>query len=153
MSGRSRHWIRVVVVVGVASVLAVAAGAWGAFGGVGTRVATFTIRLGSDPVTYATSYELDAAIVSVDKKAPYREYTLTISLALTDNAAPAQAFANGQTFASAQLDLLGADLAVVRTYELTDATVVAYRQGGNAATNTFDQELVLKSRSLAISTP
>ena len=91
--------------------------------------------------------------MSVDKKAPYREYTLRISLALRDNPGPAQAFQNGQTFASAKIDLLSAGLAVLTTYELADATVVAYRQSGDAATNTFDQELVLKSRSLTITTP
>jgi len=42
---------------------------------------------------------------------------------------------------------------VLTTYELANASVVAYRQTGDAATNTFDQELVLKSRSLTASTP
>jgi len=150
---RSRARLRVAFVLAAgAAVLAFVAGAWGAFGG-GAQVAAFAIQLGSEPVTLAKEYELDAAIVSADKKAPYPEYTLRISLQLTDSPGPAQAFADGQTIASVKIDLLGADLAVLRTYELADATVVAYRQSGDAATNTFEQELVLKSRSLTISPP
>ena len=36
------------------------------------------------------------------------------------------------------------------TYTLVNATVVSYRQNGDAATNSFDQQLVLRSRTLTI---
>lgn len=140
------------VVAAAAAALAFVAGAWGVIGG-GGPVAMFAIHLDSELVATAKGYELDSATVNVDKKGPTPEYTLRISLALRDNPAPAQAFQNGQTFASAKIDLLSAGLSVLATYELANATVVAYRQSGDAATDTFEQELVLKSRSLTISTP
>jgi hypothetical protein len=153
MSSRSRSRLRVaVVVVAAAAVSVFVASASGVIGG-GAPVATFAIQLDSEPLTTAKGYDLDAAIVGVDKRGPIREYTLRISLALRDNPAPAQAFQNGQTFASAKIDLLSAGAEALATYELAGATVVAYRQTGDAATNTFDQQLVLKSRTLTISSP
>lgn len=127
---------------------ACASAAWALIGG-GTAPATFAVQLDGETVVTARSYELDAALTAGDKP----EYTLRLSLQLTDNAAPAQAFQSGQTFAAASIDLLAADLRILKTYTLVNATVVAYRQAGDAATNTFDQELVLKSRSLTISAP
>lgn len=153
MSRRSRSRLRVAVIVAAAAAVCVfVASAWGVIGG-GAPVATFAIQLDSEPLTTAKGYELDGAIVGVDKKGPNTEYTLRISLALRDNPGPAQAFQNGQAFASAKVVLLSTGLAVLTTYELANATVVAYRQSGDAATNTFEQQLVLKSRSLTISTP
>lgn len=140
------------VVVATASLLVFGAGAWAFIDG-GARVATFAIRLDSELLATAKGYELDAEMVSADKKALSAEYTLRISLALRDNPAPAQAFQNGQMFASARVDLLGAEATVLTTYELRNATVVAYRQSGDAATNAFVQELVLKSDLLTISGP
>ena len=157
MRSRARLRVPAVLVAGVA-VLAFVSGAWGLTGrgapaGPGAQVAAFAIQLDSEQVTYATGYELGAAMVSADKKDAYKEYTLRISLALTENPGPAQAFQSGETLASAKIHLLSGSLAVLQTYELADATVVAYRQSGDVATNTFDQELVLKSRSLTISAP
>lgn len=154
MPRRSRRLLRfpLVVVAAAATVLVFVAGAWGLIGG-GAPVATFAIHLDSELLTTAKSYELDAAVVSVDKKGPSAEYTLRISLALTDSPGPAQAFQNGQTFGSAKIELLSAGLGVLTTYELANATVAAYRQSGDAATNTFEQEIVLKSRNLTVSTP
>ena len=114
--------------------------------GGGTAPATFAVQLDGETIITAKGYELDAALTGGDK----REYTLRLSLQLTDNAAPAQAFQSGQTFASASITLLAGDLAILKTYTLTNATVVAYRQAGDAATNSFVQELVLRSRSLTI---
>ncbi len=148
---RSRLRVAVLLAVGVA-VLALVSTAWAFIGG-GAPVATFAIHLDSELVATARGYELDAAVVSTDKKDQSTEYTLRISLALRDDPGPAQAFQNGQTFASARIDLLSGSLAVLTTYELADAKVVAYRQAGDAATNTFEQELVLESGSLTISAP
>lgn len=122
--------------------------AWALIGG-GTAPATFAVQLDGETVVTAKGYELDAALTGGDK----REYTLRLSLQLTDNAAPTQAFQNGQTFASASVSLLAGDLTILRTYGLANATVVGYRQAGDAATNTFVQELVLRSRSLTTSAP
>ena len=119
--------------------------AWALIGG-GTAPATFAVELDGETVVTAKGYELNAALTGGDK----REYTLRLSLQLTDNAAPVLAFQSGQTFASASISLLAGDLAILKTYTLVNATVVAYRQAGDAATNTFDQELVLRSRSLTI---
>ncbi|HUG65680.1 MAG TPA: hypothetical protein VMK83_10720 [Gaiellaceae bacterium] len=141
----SRTSLRVtVVLVAAVAVLITVSGAWALIGG-GTAPATFKVTLDGGLVTTAKGYALDGTLASSKK-----EYTLRLSLQLTDNAAPAQSFHNGDTFASAKVDLLGADLAVMKSYTLTNATVVAYRQTGDAATNTFTQELVLKSKSLAI---
>jgi hypothetical protein len=119
--------------------------AWALVGG-GTAPATFAVQLDGETVVTAKGYELDAALTGGDK----REYTLRLSLQLTDNAAPVQAFQSGQTFVSASITLLAGDLTILKTYTLTHATVVAYRQAGDAATNSFVQELVLRSRSLTI---
>jgi hypothetical protein len=122
--------------------------AWALIGG-GTPAATFAVQLDGEPVVTVKGYALDAALTGGDK----REYTLRLSLQLTDNAAPLQAFQSGQAFASASISLLAADLRILRTYTLVNATVVAYRQSADAGTNAFDQELVLRSRSLTISGP
>ncbi|MCZ7588315.1 MAG: hypothetical protein M5U27_05505 [Gaiella sp.] len=119
--------------------------AWALVGG-GTAPATFAVQLDGETVVTATGYELGAGLSSGDK----REYTLRLSLQLTDNPAPAQAFQSGQTFVSASVSLLAGDLSVLKTYRLANATVVAYRQSGDAASNDFVQELVLRSRSLSI---
>ena len=133
------------VLVAAVAILAFVSGAWALIGG-GTPPATFSVQLDGETVSTATGYELDAATLAGDKK----EYTLRLSLRLTDNASPAQAFQSGQTFASAAVNLLAGDFAVLKTYTLVNATVVAYRQSGDAATNSFDQQLVLRSRSLTI---
>ena len=140
-----------VLVFGVA-ILAFVSGAW-ALMSEGTAPVTFSVELDGEQLSTAMGYKFDAAIVNANKREQYNEYTLRISLALRDNPAPAVAFQNGQTFASAKINLLGTDSAVLGTYELGNATVVGYRQSGDAATNSFDQELVLKSRTLAISGP
>ena len=132
------------VFVAAAAILAGVSGAWALIGG-GTPPATFSVTLDGEAVTTAKGYELDAALISSK-----REYTLRLLLALTNNASPAQAFQSGQTFASAEITLLAADFTILKTYTLINATVVAYRQSGDAATNTFEQELVLKSKSLTI---
>jgi hypothetical protein len=152
MRFRNRRFrVATVFVFGVA-ILAFVSGAWAVFGE-GTAPATFSVVLDGDLVSTAKGYGLDAAIVNANKREQYKEYTLRISLQLKDNPAPAEAFQNGQTFASAKINLLSAGSAILKTYELVNATVVAYRQSGNAATNSFDQELVLKSRTLTISGP
>ena len=149
---RSRRFrVAAVLVAGVA-ILAVGSGAWAAMGG-GTAPATFSIELDGDPISTAKAYDLDGAIVTVDKKEQVKEYTLRISLALRANPAPAQAFKDGQTFASAKVNLVAGDYSLLKTYELANATVVAYVQSGDASSNTFNQELVLKSRTLTISGP
>lgn len=131
----------------LAAVAAVSIGVsagWALIGG-GTAPATFAVTLDGELVQTAKGYALDGAIVSGKK-----EYTLRVSLQLTDNAGPALAFQNGDTFAAAKVELLAANLAILRTYTLANATVVAYRQSGDAGTNAFTQELVLKSKSLTI---
>ena len=133
------------VLAASAAALASGAGAWALIGG-GTPPATFRVQLDGEAVVTATGYELDAALAAGDK----REYTLRLSLRLTDNAAPAQAFQTGQTFASAAVELVASDQTVMKTYSLVNATVIGYRQRGDAGTNTFEQQLVLRSRSLAI---
>lgn len=141
----SRTSLRVtVVLVVVAAVLITVSGAWALIGG-GTAPTTFKVTLDGELVTTAKGYALDGALVSGKK-----EYTLRVSLQLTNNAAPAQSFQNGDTFASAKVELVSDSFEVLRTYTLANATVVAYRQTGEAATNTFTQELVLRSKSLAI---
>lgn len=140
--------IRLRIAVALASTAAVLIGAsagWALIDG-GTAPATFAVSLDGELVQTAKGYTLDGALVSSKK-----EYTLRLSLQLTDNAAPVQAFQNGDTFASAKVELLAANLALLRTYTLANATVVTYRQSGDAETNTFTQELVLRSRSLTIS--
>jgi len=133
------------VLVAAVAIFAGVSGAWALIGG-GTPPATFSVQLDGETLATATGYALDGGFVNGDK----REYTLRISLQLTDNASPAQAFQNGQTFASATITLLAGNLATLKTYTLVNPTVVAYRQSGEAATNTFDQQLVLSSRSLTI---
>jgi hypothetical protein len=145
-TGRTRRIpLRVTVVLVIAAaVLISVSGAWALIGG-GTAPATFQVTLDGELVTTAKGYALDGALVSGK-----REYTLRVSLQLTDNAAPAQSFQNGDTVASARVELVSGSFAVLRTYTLANATVVAYRQSGDASTNTFTQELVLRSKSLAI---
>lgn len=133
------------ILVAAVAIFAGVSGAWALIGG-GTPPATFSVQLDGETVTTATGYELDGAVLSGGK----REYTLRLSLRLTDNPAPALAFQSGQTFASATITLLAADLSILKTYTLANPTVVAYRQSGDAATNTFDQQLVLSSKSLTI---
>jgi hypothetical protein len=142
-TGRTRRFLA--VVVAVVTVLAGVSTAWALIGG-GTPPATFAVTIDGELITTAKGYALDGTLVSGKK-----EYTLRLSLQLTDNAAPAQAFQNGDTFEAAKVELVDGSLAVLRTYTLGNATVVAYRQSGDAATNTFTQELVLRSRSLTIS--
>jgi hypothetical protein len=137
-----------VFMVGIA-VLAVASGAWAVISG-GTAPANFAIQLDGETITTAKAYDLHGDIVNPGSK-QYREYTLTLTLALKDNPAAAQAFVNGQAFASAKILLLAADQSVLKTYELASAAVVAYRQSDDAAQNVFEQQLVLKSRTLTIS--
>ena len=145
-SGQSRGWrFRMTAVfAAAAAALSCVAGAWALIGG-GTPPATFRVTLDTEAVTTAKGYTLDGAVVSGK-----REYTLRLSLQLTDNPAPVQSFQSGQTFASAKIELLDSGLAILKAYTLANATVVAYRQSGDAATNTFTQELVLRSRSLTI---
>jgi hypothetical protein len=133
-----------VLLVAAAAVLISVSGAWALIGG-GTAPLTFQVTLDGEGVTTAKGYALDGALVSGK-----REYTLRLSLQLTDNAAPAQSFQNGDTFASAKVELVSVTFAILRTYTLANATVVAYRQSGDAATNTFTQELVLRSKSLTV---
>ena len=141
----SRTSLRVtVVLVVIAAVLITVSGAWALIGG-GTAPATFQVTLDGEGVTTAKGYALDGALVSGKK-----EYTLRLALQLTDNAGPAQSFQNGDTFASAKVELVSGSFAILRTYTLSNATVVAYRQTGDAATNIFTQELVLRSRSLTV---
>lgn len=139
--------LRVGAAVLMAAIVASAcvSAAWALIGG-GTAPATFAVQLDGEAVVSAKGYELDATMAGGDK----REYVLRLSLRLTDDAAPAQAFQSGQTFASASVSLLAGDLSVLKTYTLGNATVVEYRQTGDAATNTFDQQLVLRSRSLTV---
>jgi hypothetical protein len=145
-SGQSRgsRFRVATLLVAVAAVVVSVSGAWALISG-GTPPATFQVTLDTEAVTTAKGYTLDGAVVSGK-----REYTLRLSLQLTDNAAPVQSFQSGQTFASAKVDLLDASFAVLKTYTLANATVVAYRQSGDAATNTFTQELVLRSKSLTV---
>ena len=145
-SGESGRWrVRLTaVVVGLASILVSASGAWALFGG-GTAPVTFQVMLDGETVTTAKAYAIEGALASGK-----REYTLRLSLQLTDDAAPARSFQDGQTFASARIALLDATFAFLTTYTLANATVVAYRQSGDAATNTFTQELVLRSKSLIV---
>jgi hypothetical protein len=144
--GRRRFQVVFGVVVLAA---ALAASATWAFGG-GTAAATFAIELDGDPITTAKSYVVDGA--SLDKKSP-KEYTIRVTLSLTDNAAPAQAFQNGQTFDSLKITLYTPALEALKVYEWANATVLGYRQTGDAATNTMDQDLVFGSTSLTVSTP
>ena len=140
---RTRHRVAAVVAVAAVACAGVSA-AWAALSG-GTPPTTFAVTLDGELLTTATGYELDGAVVSGK-----REYTLPVSLRLTDNAGPAQAFQSGQTFPSAKVELIAEDLSVLKTYALANATVVGYRQSASAATSAFTQELVLKSKSLTI---
>lgn len=144
-AGRKR-----IVAAAVASlaVLAVASGAWALIDG-GVTPATFRIEIDGETITSAKGYELRGDLVNPGPK-QYREYTLTLTMVLKDNPGAAQAFQAGQTFGSVQVDLLASNLAILRTYALTGATVSAYRQTGDAATNVFEHQLVLKSRTLSI---
>lgn len=146
-----RFRVAAALVAGVA-VLAFVSGAWAVISG-GTAPTTFVIHLDGELIATAKGYELNGANVTVDRKDSYKEYTLRINLALKDNSEPARAFQTGQTFTSAKVDLVTASIALLKTYELVNATVVAYRQSGDAATGTFNQELVLTSRTLTISGP
>lgn len=128
----------------VAAVSIGVSGAWGLIGG-GTAPATFAVTLDGELVQTAKGYELNGALVAGKK-----EYTLRISLQLTDNAAPTESFQSGQTFATAKVDLLAGNFTTLRSYTLTNPVVVAYRQTGDAATNAFTQELTLRSRTLTI---
>lgn len=142
--GRLRITALLISVVGI---FALVSGAWAALSG-GTAPATFAIEVDGETLTNAKAYELSGAVGGARDA---KEYTLTITLRLTDNPAPAQAFQTGKTFASAKINLVTADGSILKTYELVNATVVGYRQTGNAATNTPEQNLVLKSRTLTIS--
>lgn len=128
----------------IAAVLTAVSGAWALVGG-GTPPATFSVTLDGELVQTAKGYELDGTLVSGK-----REYTLRLSLQLTDNATPVQTFQSGQTFSTAKVELIAANLTVLRTYTLASATVIAYHQEGDAATTAFTQELVLRSRTLTI---
>ncbi len=145
-SGRTRRTPRrmAVVLAAAVAVLISVSGAWALIGG-GTAPATFAVTLDGEVVQTAKGYALDGALVSGKK-----EYTLRISLQLTDNAAPAQSFQSGQTFATARVELLAGNVTTLRSYTLANAAVVAYEQSGDAATNAFTQELTLRSRTLTI---
>ena len=144
-SGQSRgSRFRVAAVFVAVAILVSVSGAW-ALIGAGTPPATFMVTLDTEVVTTAKGYTLDGALVSGK-----REYTLRLSLQLTDNPEPAQSFQNGQTFATAKIELLDSSFAILKTYTFANASVVAYRQSGDAGTNTFTQELVLRSKSLTI---
>jgi len=132
------------VLVAAAAILVGVSGAWAVISG-GTAPNTFRVELDGEGIFTAIGYELDAVLLGTKK-----EYTLRLSLQLKDNAGPAEAFQSGQTFASAKVDLLASDATVLKTYTLVNATVVAYRQSGDASTNTFAQQLVLRSKSLTI---
>lgn len=138
-----RHRMAAVCVAAVAASLGVP-GAAALIGG-GTAPATFQVTLDGELVKTAKAYALEGGLVSGK-----REYTLQLSLQLTDNASPAQSFQNGQTFTNAKVELLAANLTVLRSYTLANAAVVGYHQGGDASTNAFTQELVLRSRTLTI---
>ena len=111
-------------------------------------IAFFAVELGGNQVI-AKSYLVGGGI-GADKKAP-REYTIRLTLTLTDDAAPVQAFQNGQTFASLRITLFTAAAAEVARYTVTNATVVGYKQTGDGSSHTFDQDLVSKSSSLSVS--
>ena len=140
------------LVFGLAVVVAALAGppTWAALGG-GTPATTFSVELDGDNVTTAKSYVVDGAIAG-DKKST-REYTIRLTLVLTDNPAPVQAFQNGQTFSSLKITLYNQSLEALRVYQWANATVVGYRQTSNAATNTSEQDLVFRSTSLTVSAP
>lgn len=146
---RSRRLHVVAGAAVIAAALAVS-GTWAALGG-GTAPSTFAVEVDGEGVTTAKSYVVDGSL-SGDKKAP-KEYTIRLTLRLTDNAGPVQAFQNGQTFGSLKITLYNAALEALKVYEWANATVIGYRQTGNAATNTLDQDLVFKSTSLTVSTP
>ena len=142
---RGRRFRVAVVLVGAVAVVALVSGAYAAKGP-GPTVKTFSVVLDGAPVPTATGYQLDGVRVSVDQE----EYTLRISLQLNADAAPAQAFMDGHVYPSAVVNLLDAGLNVLKTYTLTEAKVVSYRQSGDAKTNSLDQQLVLTSDSLFI---
>lgn len=144
MNGRGRVRLGAATALTAVTIALGGSAALALIGG-GTPPATFAVTLDGELVQTAKGYELDGALVLGEK-----EYTLRISLQLTDNAAPAQSFQNGQTFATARVDLLAGNLATLRTYTLTNATVVAYRQTGDTTTKAFTQELVLRSRTITI---
>ena len=131
----------------IAAALAVS-GTWAALGG-GTAASTFFVTVDGETVMNVKSYAVDGA-VGAGKKAP-REYTIRLTLVLTDDAAPVQAFQNGQTFGSLKIRLFTASGEAVKTYEWANATVVGYGQKGDAASHTLDQDLVLTSTSLTVS--
>jgi len=143
-SSRGRRFRVAVVLVGAVAIVALVSGAYAATRG--PTVKTFSVVLDGTPVSTATGYTLDGARVSVDQE----EYTLRISLQLNADAAPAQAFMDGHVYPTAVVNLLDAGLSVLKTYTLTEAKVVSYRQSGDAKTGSFDQQLVLTSDSLFI---
>ena len=140
---------RLLVVSGLAVIATVVAvsGTWAALGG-GTAPATFRVTLGGEDITTARSYVVDGAVLA-DKKST-KQYTVRLTLGLTDNAAPVQAFQAGQTFGSLTITLYTNDLRPLKVYTWANATVVGYKQTGDASTNTFAQDLVLQSTSLTV---
>src|SRR6476619_3084243 len=128
---RTRDAAALMALVTVAA-LAVS-GTWAALGG-GTPVTTFAVEADGDGITTARVIVVEGTAVPGKKEAT-REYTIRITLRLTDNVAPVQAFQNGQTFASLKVMYFDQAHALLRTYEYANATVVGYRQTADAATN------------------
>jgi hypothetical protein len=141
------------VVAALIALVAVAAlavsGTWAALGG-GTPVTTFAVEADGDGITTAKAVAVDGTVVT-GKKDVTREYTIRITMRLTSNTAPVQAFQSGQTFASLKILYYDNTLALLKTYDFANATVVGYRQSAEAATPGADQELILRSTSLTVS--
>jgi len=132
------------VLVGAVTILALASGAFAAGGKHGApTVSTWSVLLNEVPVS-TSGYVLDGAYVGSDQK----EYTLVLSLPLTDDARPALAFQTGGGSTTAVVNLLDAAGTILKTYALSEASVVSYHQSG--VPGSFDQQLVLKSTALTI---
>lgn len=130
------------VLVGAVTILTLVSGAFAAGGKQGDTVSTWSVVLNRVPVS-TSGYALDGAYVG-----SVQEYTLALSLQLTNDATPALGFQDGGEDNIAAVNLLDVRGHILKTYTLRGARVVSYRQSG--VPGSFDQQLVLKSTTLII---
>jgi hypothetical protein len=144
-SGRRRIQFAAVLAAIVAA-LAVS-GTWAALGG-GEPATHFVVELNGSDSVFAKAVVVDGAVAPGKKGT--KEYAIRITLPLTDNAAPVQAFQSGTTYASLKIIYFNNAFEELKRYEFANATVVGYRQAAVASTNSADQDLILTSTSLTV---
>ena len=126
---RSRRLHVVAGVAVIAAALAVS-GTWAALGG-GTAPSTFAVEVDGEGVTTAKSYVVDGAL-SGDKKARQGVHDPTHSPSDGQRGAGA-GVPERSDVRLAQDHLYNAALEALKVYEWANATVIGYRQTGNAA--------------------